>query len=492
LEKARTAVNKLETQSKTHEVSIEKQRADILNKRRESLESEFGSKFEEILNNKDSLDSTELERFIKLNQLYEDSQYRVNKSIAQRNDLLKNSPEQQKLNDFKEKIKNIDTNALGFDKVTEAVDRTQKAIAALNETTKGTGEYSESLSAVKNYFAQIETAHKNFQSIQEKGVKLDVIPPKALSNVQELIDKTETAKRVLGDNPLEKMEVYKHIDKSGAESYTAFLKVQNDELKLSSDLLIKLNSNFEQLNVVKGNASEGTVDIAGLEKAASDIEKMQYNMSKMRINFGAAFKPGSEMEQHWDNLKKLIDSASKAPIPEAVKELNTQYGLLSAKVQSTGKAQKNFFDLMENQTRRFAGYLASAFSVGQLVSQGKQMVQSIKDIDEAQVRLQRVTDLSGASLERFTQRAFEAGQAIGRTGKDVMDAVTEFRRAGFELEQSFQMAQGALMMTNIGDGIRDVADASSSLIAVLRGFEFDESQYARVIDSINEVDKLAS
>ena len=111
----------------------------------------------------------------------------------------------------------------------------------------------------------------------------------------------------------------------------------------------------------------------------------------------------------------------------------------------------------------------------------------MRELDTALTELSRVSNLSGNELTRFADRAFEAGKAIGRTGKEVVEATSEFRRAGFEMEQAFDLAQNALILTNIGDGINDVREASSSLIAILKGFKKEASDTTHIVDALNEV-----
>ena len=101
--------------------------------------------------------------------------------------------------------------------------------------------------------------------------------------------------------------------------------------------------------------------------------------------------------------------------------------------------------------------------------------------------LNKVADLTENQLADITKRAYEAGTTIGRTGKEVIDATSEWVRAGYNIEDAFSLSQQSLLLTNIGDGITDVKEASSSLIAVLKGFKMEASDTAHVVDALNEV-----
>ena len=103
------------------------------------------------------------------------------------------------------------------------------------------------------------------------------------------------------------------------------------------------------------------------------------------------------------------------------------------------------------------------------------------------LELSKVSDLSAEGLARVTDEAYKLGDRVGRTGRQVVDAVTEFKRAGFELNDSMDMAESALVMTNVAEGIDDTADAAGTLISVLKGYNMAESETMNIVDKINQV-----
>lgn len=117
----------------------------------------------------------------------------------------------------------------------------------------------------------------------------------------------------------------------------------------------------------------------------------------------------------------------------------------------------------------------------------KDMVQDVKALDASLVELQKVSDLSGESLKSFTYEAFLLGDTVARTGKEVVDAATTFKRAGFSIGESLDLSKTALVMTNVAENIKDVEDASSSMIAVMRGYGMETSKAMHIVDAFNEV-----
>ena len=117
----------------------------------------------------------------------------------------------------------------------------------------------------------------------------------------------------------------------------------------------------------------------------------------------------------------------------------------------------------------------------------KYMIQDVREREESLLELTNVSDLSASGLEKVTEQAYELGEKVARTGKEVIDATTEFKRAGFDMQQSMDMAESAMVMTNVAENITDTADAAGTLISVLKGFNMDASETMTIVDKINQV-----
>ena len=54
----------------------------------------------------------------------------------------------------------------------------------------------------------------------------------------------------------------------------------------------------------------------------------------------------------------------------------------------------------------------------------KDMVANVRELDKAQVELKKVTDLSGKSLEKYTEQAYRMSGAVAKTGTEIIQAST--------------------------------------------------------------------
>ena len=85
------------------------------------------------------------------------------------------------------------------------------------------------------------------------------------------------------------------------------------------------------------------------------------------------------------------------------------------------------------------------------------------------------------------------GKQVGKTGTDVINAVTNFKRAGFDLKESMSFAKDALVLTNVAEGITDTGEAATALISIMKGYGDTSLEFSqKILDATNEVKLLAS
>ena len=122
------------------------------------------------------------------------------------------------------------------------------------------------------------------------------------------------------------------------------------------------------------------------------------------------------------------------------------------------------------------------------------MVQNVFELDSALTEFKKVSNLTGKELERYTDQAYKAGRETARTGTEMVEAATQFRKMGYSDQQSMQLAKTATMFQNIADAEISAGDAALFINSQLKGFSKEFSAFSskgeasmHVIDSVNEV-----
>lgn len=199
----------------------------------------------------------------------------------------------------------------------------------------------------------------------------------------------------------------------------------------------------------------------------------------------------SAAEQYDEALKKIIADTQTVSNKSDLTKLQQQFRAIQTQAEATHKASQGFFGNLKLQMKdaltNVLKYQLAYRIINATTEAIKSMVNEVCELDKALTEFNKVADLSIDQLEDFTDRAYEASAEIGRTGRDMVEAATEFKRAGYDLEQSLSMGKSALIMTNVADGINQTSEAASTLISVLKGFNIAEQDTIRIVDKMNSV-----
>ena len=146
-------------------------------------------------------------------------------------------------------------------------------------------------------------------------------------------------------------------------------------------------------------------------------------------------------------------------------------------------------------TERFKYSIANALIYG-TQNAIKDMVANVRELDAAQTELRKVTDLSGKSLEKFTDQAYEVGSKVAKTGTEIVQASTEFAKMGKDPQTALRLSELASRFQNIADTEIDAATSAKFINSQLKAFgdtkslqkftgDFEKAEH--IIDATNEV-----
>ena len=161
--------------------------------------------------------------------------------------------------------------------------------------------------------------------------------------------------------------------------------------------------------------------------------------------------------------------------------------------QSTRK-MKAFGAETLNVTKKVIQFGAVTAVIRGVTSGLGDMVQNVFELDAALTEYKKVSDLTGKSLQKYTDQAYKAGRETARTGTEMIEAATQFKKMGYTDQQSMQLATTATMFQNIADAEISAGDAALFINSQLKGFSSQFDQFnskgeasMHVIDSVNEV-----
>ena len=120
------------------------------------------------------------------------------------------------------------------------------------------------------------------------------------------------------------------------------------------------------------------------------------------------------------------------------------------------------------------------------------MVEQVYKLDAAMIEFQKVSELQGPALDKYIDKLGAMGSATGRVASEMLESATDFRKNGFNDEDSAQLAQFAATFQNVADEAVSAGDAASFLISQMIAFDIPAEKASMIADMVNSVSNAFS
>lgn len=218
----------------------------------------------------------------------------------------------------------------------------------------------------------------------------------------------------------------------------------------------------------------------------SQLNKLQVNMSEFQNNMLSTSSTfDTTTTRYTNNAGKILTVQEKIIAGEKRYKLSLKE--VGNAVETNAKQADKWKYSWSKAFQSFTTYMSVTTVFYQAVNTIKDMIQEVTELDSALVELQKVTDLTGVSLKKFTQDAYDAAEAVAKTGTEMVQAATEFAKAGYDENQILQLGELALMYTNIADEEVSAAESAEFMIAQMKAFNIEAEDAIHIIDAVNEV-----
>lgn len=112
------------------------------------------------------------------------------------------------------------------------------------------------------------------------------------------------------------------------------------------------------------------------------------------------------------------------------------------------------------------------------------MKNNVIALDNALLQLAKTSDLSSGELKSLTDEAFRLGNAVGKTGTEVLSSITAARQAGYDMKDALKLTEESLKLTNISNNITDADTAMKNLKNIIDNFGENNDFAAKINDAV--------
>ena len=246
---------------------------------------------------------------------------------------------------------------------------------------------------------------------------------------------------------------------------------------------------FEEVKLSKGTEQYN----AALNKVNTLLAAVRSNTEKWTAaKHGNSSKDYQIYSQQADALEKLSRELQNGEM--SAREFNKKFSEIKATtVQSStairvaGENTQKFSERIGSLSSKFGTWFSITRVIMAAFRSVKQMVSAVIELDTAMTELKKVTNETDATYEKFLVNAASRAKQLGAALSDTVTATADFARLGFSIEEAEKLADTAIVYKNVGDGIKDISEASESIIATMQAFDIAADDTMTIVDKFNEV-----
>lgn len=345
----------------------------------------------------------------------------------------------------------VKSNERQFEQIKDFLANYQTMLTALqrsagNKGFKDNGIYQQTESALKKMVEEAEKV-KSAADVPTFIAAMAKQFENAKTPIESVSDALNAVKTKIGET------------KAEADKFNGNLKSQRD---VNTYIKSVSNSLYTAQRYLSNN-SKITTDPAMYARYLEYIERYQKLLESGKITQQNGQEYASKASKEFAELKKAVQDAGLETDTLAM------------------KFKKLFATNIKSQI---------ASQVISMVEQGlRQIYQNVVNIDSAMTELKKVTNETDNTYDAFLDDAGTRAKNLGASISDIVTASADFARLGYNLKDSKELADAAVLYQHVGDGISSVNDASESIISTMKAFGVEAKDVTSIVDKFNEVGK---
>lgn len=240
---------------------------------------------------------------------------------------------------------------------------------------------------------------------------------------------------------------------SGMQHINATQTVNQIE-KQTNRLTVNIRNNMRDLTKSANTFNETTAKTFGNQ------------MTAWARNNGKAVKAyGSQLNDLQTRLQTAITNGDGA----AVRQLREEFRLLQSEARATGNVGKTFAQSFTSSLGSVAKFAASYVSLYRVFNELKQGVQTVVELDNALVDLQKTSTATPKQLNSFYKEANNIAKQYGTTTQQIIQGAADWSRLGYGLQDAQTMSKLSSQFAAISPGM-SVDTATTSLVSTMKAF----------------------
>lgn len=170
--------------------------------------------------------------------------------------------------------------------------------------------------------------------------------------------------------------------------------------------------------------------------------------------------------------------------------LQGQFSVKRAAMYTKDKGARNIFDLMGDDIKRafqrITDFGVAARILNKVQKEIANVYQNILKLDEAMTDIRIVTGASVDEANSLMISYNKLAKELGTTTTEVAKSASEWMRQGYTASESVNLITSSVKLARLG--FMDMGSATTSLTAVLKGFNLQATESSEIVDKLTKLD----
>lgn len=359
-----------------------------------------------------------------------------------------------------------------FDRISEAekiLKQREKLFENLDDLADKQKTFTEGSEEYESYGSAIET-------VASKIVKLD-----------DAFDKLKQDKR-LGDNK-------KTTIASLEEQYNVQYKIFKAQ-KEAAEQRKKERDEQSQLNNALGEYERTLKAVTKYEQIQkSAAQKANLSTGRARTTQLQIAQDAATLAERYRSQQRSIESSDIYKNNQ--KEFANVFGdwlltneLAESKTEGQNRGARNIFDVIGDDVkrafRRITDFGVAARILNKVQKEIVNVYQNILKLNEAMTDIRIVTGASVDEANSLMTSYNKLAKELGTTTTEVAKSASEWMRQGYSAGESVNLITSSVKLARLG--FMDMSSATTSLTAVLKGFNLQATESSEIVDKLTKLD----
>ena len=400
-----------------------------------------------------------------------------------------------------EKLKTLSSNA----KQLKDLNQLKDVFSSQNSSLKKTDTYSQIPEKLKTAFSEasqeLDTFRKkfrdatlninsylvtdainnyvnSFKNLQNASNELEKLGQKAEQTKTRLTSML-AGKQTFGVDVSAFDNLQSKINSINTNTTVAQIKSLEQEIKNlgnNSSQIVRIENAIDSMRAKLEGIKGKYKDLVQTDESVAQVQALETQITKLQ-EMANQLKQGKVIDG-----SEITREVSKGNT--GLKQLENTIKSCSKAFQSGNKDVMSFGQYLQNALGKIGIYASTAIVFRKLFTEMKDGVSSVIELEDAMVSLRRVCNESDEAMKQFQSTATSTAQTLGVTASEYVDAVTSFKKMGYELAEAQELAT-TLTKYNLAGDIDNLEEATTGVISILKGFGLEAEKVVSVTDAMN-------